>query len=357
MPTSPPSSTDSPPPSETPSEATLPDDPAEPEATPPDDPEPEATPPDDPGEVEGEPPAEAIAWKRPLLLFVATVASVAFTGAGMGVEAGLSKLDGAVSFALPLLGILVCHELGHFLFARRHRVPASLPHFIPLPFLSPFGTMGAVIVMRGRIRSRDALLDIGASGPLAGMLVAVPVLLWGLAHSRVEPIATHGVLEGQCLLYALLKRLAVGPIAPGYDVTLGPTAFAGWAGLFLTMINLLPFGQLDGGHVAYALLGRRHDALNRHVRTATFVFALLNLALFLAVDHGYGDAGDRTSIAWSAASPWLGWWLILGLVGRASGGVHPPTDDETLSPKRRLVALGTLALFVLLFMPTPWLVH
>ena len=130
--------------------------------------------------------------------------SILYTGASQWGNPPI-RLQQGVSYAVPLLAILLTHEFGHFVFARIHRVNASLPMFIPLPVLSLFGTMGAVIVMRDRIRSRNALLDIGASGPLAGMAVAIPVLLFGLAHSAVKPLPEQGSMEGQCLLYSLLK--------------------------------------------------------------------------------------------------------------------------------------------------------
>ena len=133
-----------------------------------------------------------------------------------------------------------------------------------MPLLTPFGTMGAVIVMRDRIKSKNALLDIGASGPIAGMLVAIPVILYGLAHSEViplDPVRSSG--RATAFFTGLLKRIAVGPIPEGSDVSHGPMAFAGWTGLFVTMLNLLPVGQLDGGHVAYALFGPRQNTYSQ----------------------------------------------------------------------------------------------
>src|SRR4051794_14382820 len=171
------------------------------------------------------PPLAPLRWRLPLLLFAATVLSILYTGAS---QWGIPpiRLRQGVSYAVPLLAILLTHEFGHFLFARIHRVNASLPMFIPLPVLSLFGTMGAVIVMRDRIRSRNALLDIGASGPLAGMVVAIPVLLFGLSHSEVKLLPEQGSMEGQCLLYSLLKWIALGPIPPGWDVEMNAAATA-----------------------------------------------------------------------------------------------------------------------------------
>lgn len=252
-------------------------------------------------------------------------------------------------FAVPLLAILVCHEFGHYFAAMRHGVPATLPFFIPLPpiiptpvgfiQLSPFGTMGAVISMPARIRSRNALLDIGAAGPIAGMVIAVPVLIIGLMTSEVKPME-GGYLEGQCLLYSALKYLVVGPIPPGHDVFLNSTAFAGWTGLLITMLNMLPVGQLDGGHIAYALFDTKQNRFGRLVHYGLVGAFLYNLAM-------YRDA--------TTGSIWLLWFVLLALLRRAGGGVdHPPTDPGALSPRRRVIAALCLLMFVLLFMPTPF---
>jgi membrane-associated protease RseP (regulator of RpoE activity) len=285
---------------------------------------------------------------------VATVVSIGYTG---GVQfpssAGRFSLANGVTFAVALLAILLTHEFGHFLFARYHGVNASLPFFIPLPLVSPFGTMGAVILMRDRIKSRNALLDIGASGPLAGLAVAIPVLLYGLAHSDVKPIGAMGTMqEGQSLLYWLLKRVTVGPIPDGSDVWLHPAAFAGWTGLFVTMLNLLPVAQLDGGHVAYALFGPRQNRYSRVARFSLLALVPVNFAWHMVpVLHGELYR-DLLPTAIQASVPWIFWFVFLTVLERMSGG-HPPTEPGELSPRRRLVAIGTLALFVLLFMPTP----
>jgi membrane-associated protease RseP (regulator of RpoE activity) len=299
------------------------------------------------------PTARARTMRSPwtnLVLFVLTVLSTFYVGAQLVGEGG-SALRGWV-FAVPLLAILVTHEMGHWLQARKHGVDASLPYFIPLP-LPPLGMLGAVISMRGRIKSRDALFDIGASGPLAGMAVALPVLAWGLRLSTIEPIPPHGVDEGQSILYLLMKRVVLGPIPHGYDVFLHPTAFAGWAGLFMTMLNLVPVGQLDGGHVAYALFGERQDVYSRRIR-----FSLLGVAAIVGAVAAIGAL--RRHESWSAigmatltGGNWVVWFVLLTILLRVSGAKHPPTDDDRLSPGRRIVAWGTLALFALLFMPVP----
>jgi membrane-associated protease RseP (regulator of RpoE activity) len=299
-------------------------------------------------------------WRINATLFVLTVLSVFAAGGGVfqlqspGFPEFVRALVSGWTFAVPLLAILVVHEFGHYIAARIHRVDASLPYFLPLPVLSLFGTMGAVIAMRGRIRSRNALLDIGASGPLAGMAVAIPVLFIGLSLSPVLPNPEHYDQEGQSLLYLALKRIVVGPIPDGFDVQLHPTAFAGWAGLLLTMLNLLPWGQLDGGHVAYALFGTRQDRFARLFRAALLPLFLYNLAS-LAWPIMRGQSTQTYLQASMNSVFWLLWYAVLGVVGRFSGGAtHPPTEPGELSPVRRVVAAATLVLFVLLFMPTPF---
>lgn len=295
------------------------------------------------------------------VLFAATTITVFVTGAGVASVQDLSEtpllelVQRGASFAVPLLSILLFHEFGHYIAARLHRVDASLPYFIPLPpGISPFGTMGAVIAMRGRIRSRNALLDIGASGPLAGLVVALPVLAYGLSLSTVGPNpASHYMQEGQSLLYLAFKRAIVGPIPEGYDVQLHPTAFAGWAGLFVTMINLLPWGQLDGGHVAYALFGTRQNRFARWIRLSLLPLFLYNLAVF-ALPVVLHRSRLPLEIAVSNSLFWLVWFFVTGLIARFSGGPdHPTTEPGELSPARRVIAVITLVFFFLLFMPTP----
>ncbi len=292
----------------------------------------------------------------PLLLFLATCGTVLWTGATMVLQrepgSGSELLAGWV-YALPLMGILTCHELGHYIAARRHGVAASLPYFLPLYKLSPFGTLGAIITMPA-IRSRNALLDIGAAGPLAGIVVAIPVLCAGLALSPVEPTpSTAYIQEGQSLLYWLLKRLVAGEIPAGHDVMLHPTAEAGWVGLFVTMLNLIPWGQLDGGHVAYALLGPRQNQLARKVRLAVLGFFFYNMLAFV-VPVLLGSSQMPLEVAIGNSLTWLVWFAFLGLLGRFSGHEHPPCEGPPLRGRRRQVAIGCLVLFVLLFMPTPW---
>src|SRR5262245_59782482 len=231
--------------------------------------------PANPSEAAPLPAPSGRALSVPLLLYLATCASVLWTGSGYAnghAPATLRELGQGWSYALSLMSILTCHEFGHYIAARRHGVAASLPYFLPLPLLSPFGTLGAIITMPP-IRGRDALLDVGAAGPLAGLAVALPVLSVGLAWSPVQPRLDGGYTqEGTSLLYSLLQQVVCGPIPEGHDVFLHPTAFAGWVGLFITSINLIPWGQLDGGHIAFALLGPRQNGIAQRVRLAVLGF-------------------------------------------------------------------------------------
>jgi len=402
MPTSHPDSSDSPPPSATPSPDGGGDVPALRRAA----------------LVAAAPPR--LAWRTNLWLFLATVAS-AFLTYALNDGPTRSALGHAAQYTGALMAILLAHEFGHFIAARIHKVDATLPFFIPLPILSPFGTMGAVIRMRSQIPTRAALLDIGAAGPLAGLVVAVPLYAWGVAHSQVLPLdaGKDYIQFGSSLLLRFIER-TFGPSVPdGYDVFLSPVAFAAWAGMFVTMINLLPAGQLDGGHVAYALFGPRQDRVAQWVHRSMLAFFFVSLASFVARDvragvglwhfgrhvdnsifwlvwfevlavlgsfstpaRAPGAPADRLGVRTRAVaalglalmagigrdqtSPvfWVAWFAGLGvlLVMEARLGAlrgasvlldHPPTGAARLGLGRAVVAVLTLAFFVLLFMPTP----
>lgn len=264
-------------------------------------------------------------------LFVITVLSVLSVGGleetadgGLGVN-----LLAGLPFAFSLLSILLAHEMGHYLVARRLGLPSSLPFFIPMP-LSMFGTMGAVMQLQAPPRNRRALLALGAAGPIAGLAVALPVLLLGLFLSDVRPIAdgANAFQEGNSLLYLALKYLVFGRMLPagGLDVWLHPVALAGWAGLLVTALNLLPAGQLDGGHIAYALLGERARLL-----TWAVIAGLTALAIF-----------------------WWGWLIWAGLAF-AFARVHAvPLDDVSEpGPRWRVFAIAMLVLAALVFVPIP----
>ncbi len=295
-------------------------------------------------------------FRTAILLFVLTFASMLYAGCWVvDVDPhaeGLLSIWRGYPFAVPLMAILLSHELGHYFVARMHRVDVSPPFFIPMP-IGLIGTFGAVIRMRGPVERRDALLDIGAAGPLAGFIVTLPVLLYGIHSSPVEAIdpTLHLTVEGHSLLYSGLIYALKGPIAAGHDIMLSPAAFAGWAGLLVTMMNLVPVGQLDGGHVAYALFGARQEVYGRRVLLAVPVVALVvsGIAMIDAWQH----QAPRTELvaAAFAGMHWLVWWVVLSAMERLNGP-HPPTVQSELSTARRVLAWCTLGLFVLLFMPT-----
>ncbi len=289
------------------------------------------------------------------LLFALTVLSV--FGAGvfhLSARTMDEALWNGVVFAASVMGILCAHEAGHYLMARKNRVDASLPYFIPVPpFFSLFGTLGAVIVMRGRIRSRDALMEVGAAGPLAGMAVALPLLLVGLARCPLMKIPEAAWMEGQSLLYLAAKSMVVGPIPPGWDVALdrSPMAFAGWFGMLITMLNLLPIGQLDGGHIFYALFGDLHEKVSRLFHRLLFAFGL-GVATFYGLDaYGRGLAPDAVAEAAIPGFSWIFLGIIMAVAFRRKGFSHPPTDDRILSPRGRAVGIACLVLFAVTFMP------
>ncbi len=295
-------------------------------------------------------------WAVPLVLIALTLATTLWAGAGMhGVDVQ-SPLDlrAGWDFAVPLMAILLSHEMGHYVAGRIHRVDVSPPYFIPMPF-ALLGTMGAVIRMRGAIKDNDALLDVGAAGPLAGMVVALPILVYGIVTSPIEPLPPPGgnfILEGHSLLYAGLLYALKGPIPEGMDIMLSPTALAGWAGLLVTMMNLLPVGQLDGGHVAYALLGPRQNVLARRVLLALPVVALATGLYYAGVAAIGGARGWALASELLAGVHWLVWFGVLQVMAWMAGLDHPEAGTRPLSRGRRLVAIATLVLFVLLFMPS-----
>ncbi len=242
-----------------------------------------------------------------------------------------AALLNGIPFAATLLGILITHELGHYVLSRIHRVPTSLPLFVPGPphFV---GTFGAIIRMRGPVTDRRALFDIGVAGPIAGFVVAVFALVIGLRLSTVVSLqSSYGIHLGEPLLLQFVSWLVIGPLPPTADVVLHPVGFAAWFGLFITSLNLLPIGQLDGGHVAYALLGERQRSLA--------VAAVPILLLF----------------GWLG---WKGWFLWVGLAGMM-GLAHPPVRNphRQLGLGRRLVGWLALAIFVLTFSWEPFILR
>jgi membrane-associated protease RseP (regulator of RpoE activity) len=269
-----------------------------------------------------------IPWLN-LVLFVATVMTTMFFGAMID---GYDPLHGAdilhgLSFSAAILGILLCHEFGHYLVSRKHRVRVSLPYFIPAPTI--IGTMGAVIKSRSPFRNRRQLLEVGVAGPIAGFVVTIIVIVIGLRNSHIVP-ATElqaGVYLGDSLLFSFLSDMVMGHIADECNVYLNSVAFAGWVGLLVTMLNLLPVGQLDGGHIGYALFGRAQQVIAKIVWVGLVVLGFF----------------------------WPGWfvWAVLMLVLKTK---HPPTLNDTIPLTRTHLALGIFSyiIFVICFIPVPF---
>lgn len=267
-----------------------------------------------------------------IVLFVLTFLTTLVAGAmqkGVNpLEEPLRVVEG-LPFALTLMLILLSHELSHYIASRTHHTNATLPYFIPAP--SIIGTFGAFIKMKSPIATRKALIDIGASGPIIGFVISVAACIIGLSLSEVVAVtqpSEYALSLGDSLLFTFLSKVILGVTPEGHDILLHPIAFAGWIGLFVTSLNLLPIGQLDGGHIAFALLGEVH----RVISTA-LVGLLAVLGLFL----------------------WGGWtlWAILMLV---LGLRHPPVMywENPLDPKRKLIGWMALVIFVLTFIPMPF---
>jgi hypothetical protein len=291
-----------------------------------------------------------LVWRTNAWLFLATVGSVFLTQYTNDGGDARARLFHATQFTAALLTILLAHEFGHYIAARVHKVDASLPFFIPLPLLSPFGTMGAVIRMRGVIPTRKALLDIGASGPLAGLVFAIPMYFWGIAHSKLVPVdgSADGLQLGESVLTRVVEHFATSPIPDGMDIALSPVAFAAWAGMFVTMINLLPVGQLDGGHVAYALLGTKQDRAAVVVHRSMLAFFFVSLASYLFRDLRAGMGLHRIGSHVNNAMFWLVWFEVIAILGTLSSRMRdapPGPGSENLTIPRRAVATLLLALF------------
>jgi membrane-associated protease RseP (regulator of RpoE activity) len=305
--------------------------------------------------------ARAHPWAIAGVLLVATLLATVYAGATNVLGAGpttLVELQEGLSFGLPLMAILVAHELGHFLTARYHGVPTSPPYFLPMPWLF-IGTMGAVIAVPGPVRSRNVMVDFALAGPLAGLAVSLVVVSVGLHESAIAPLTSPGLLEGRSLLYVALIRIFKGPIPDGMDVFLSPTAFAGWVGLLVTMINLVPCGQLDGGHIAEAVVGQGYRRFSQVVMVGICALGLVAGAWGFARRLMAGDPVDSAAVGLAEGAPWLLWCGLQALIERFTRRGDPDDDPQTrallasepLTPGRRALVLLAGVTFVLLFMP------
>ncbi len=247
-------------------------------------------------------------------------------------------LAAGLSFSIPLMAILLAHEMGHYLIARRYQVNTSPPYFIPAPFPSVFiiGTFGAFIRIREMPRTRRVMFDIGAAGPWAGMIVAVPCVIIGLHLSEMQPLGQGGggFDLGNSLLFWGISRWMLGVNPALVNVNLHPIAFAGWLGFFVTTLNLIPVGQFDGGHVLYALTPRHHRKIS-----GLFVIGcvlMVIVPLLLGITYWWG---------------WLFWAVLALFLGLG----HPATSDREvpLGGRRAIAAWLTVGLFILTFTPNP----
>jgi membrane-associated protease RseP (regulator of RpoE activity) len=281
-------------------------------------------------------------WQIHVVLFVLTLVSSTFFGGLLfgwlpeeqlieelsSLNLSMTFVTEGLKFSIPLMLILLSHEMGHYLACRRHSLAASLPYFIPLPL--GIGTLGAVILIKQPIRNKRQLMEVGAAGPIAGFVTLLPFLLYGIANARIVEIErtaeTVVWIFGEPLIFRGLNHLFHPEMAAGLDINLHPCGWAAWFGLLITLLNLLPFAQLDGGHVTYALLGRHHRVI---------VWWLLVILICLGF-------------------VWFGWW-IWAAFAILLGVEHPKVYDEDMPLDRNRLLLGwtAIAIFVLCFMALP----
>ncbi len=266
-----------------------------------------------------------------IVLFVLTLLSTLLAGMfqkGINPLHEPSRFHEGLPFALTLIVILLSHELSHYFTSRKHRTAATLPYFIPAP--TYIGTFGAFIKMKSPITTRTALIDIGASGPIAGFIVSFFATVIGLYLSDVVLTAHEhvGLVLGDSLLFSLMTRIIFGALPEGYDILLNPVAFAGWIGFFVTSLNLIPVGQLDGGHILYAVLGEKHKMISR---------VLIFFLIIMGIAYWPG---------------WVVWAVLLIILGIS----HPPVLywESPLHSSRRKIGYISLIIFVLTFTPTPF---
>ncbi len=293
--------------------------------------------------------------KTHIILFILTVVTTFISG---------YLIDGTIAsgiyFSTSLLIILGAHEMGHYFYARKHRVTVTPPYFIPAPpFISPIGTFGAVIQIKSRMNSKKELFDVGVAGPILGIIFAFPILLIGLYLSKIvvldNDVVASGFALGDSLVFLLFSKIVFGNIQQGAEIFLHPIAFAGWIGLLVTALNLIPSGQLDGGHIVYSVFPKKwHLIISKTAIALLIIFGFgTRQIFFLLKEYNIFDVAG-TSLSFLEFEGWLG-WLLWALILTFLGTKHPPTfyDEIDIGAKRKLIAILALLIFVVCFIPVP----
>ena len=290
--------------------------------------------------------------KTHIALFIATVITTFLAGYLQG-----GTVSSGISFSLSLMFILGSHEMGHYYYGKKYGILITPPYFIPVP--PPFiaGTMGAFIRIKSQITSKKALFDIGVAGPIFGIIAAIPVLIIGIKMSQVIPVQeiTEGevIRLGDSLIFSFFVQMIHGTIEEGYDIFLHPAAFAGWIGLFVTALNLIPSGQLDGGHLVYSLFNKKIHSAVSHISILIIVILGVGTEPLAAL---VTSAGIGINIPeYLIFNGWAG-WIIWAFLLIFMGAKHPPTiyEETDIGSVRKVVALITLLIFVGSFMPVPF---
>lgn len=287
-----------------------------------------------------------------ILLFFTTIITTFIAGYAQG-----GNYSSGLSFSAALIFILGSHEMGHYLYGRKYGVDITPPYFIPAPpIISPIGTFGAFIKIKSRISSKSALFDIGVAGPILGIIAAIPVLYIGLSLSEIVVLSEYdagtGISLGSSPIFSLFSYMIFGEVPEGKDILLHPVAFAGWIGLLVTALNLIPSGQLDGGHVVYSVFGS-----NIHRMTSTTAIVIL-----IVLGAGTSPINELfvnhlPAIALPDYMIFDGWpgWLIWAVLLTMMGAKHPPTiqDEMDIGHSRKVLAVVTMLLFIGCFSPFP----
>lgn len=290
-----------------------------------------------------------------VILFLITLVTTFISGFFQG-----GSITSGISFSAALIFILGTHEMGHFLYGRKYGVDITPPYFIPAPpYISPIGTFGAFIKIKSPISTKRALFDIGIAGPIAGIFAAIPVIIVGIKLSSVVAAGSkpldNGLTLGSPLIFSLISDSIIGKIPEGYDLLLHPVAFAGWIGLFVTALNLIPAGQLDGGHIMYSIFSKKW-----HQRTSVMIILVLLffglgtqsiIQYFQSYLEGTALYNYKDILNFEGWAGWLMWAVLLTFMGTK----HPPTmyDEIQLDGKRKLLSVVALFIFIGCFTPMP----